>query len=151
MAWDLDQEGKGRFSTHDTDLLEMLTECISGDLRGAIKDQDPKTGKAAIALLIKAAVYRPHPAYSNGSETRSSGQHRGDQVGCRVDQGGHSARISVVRGEVLAILHLQPRIRSSGGHVGKISAHRDQDIDVLAEVPGRDGRRCVQVPAVQVI
>ena len=58
-AWELVREDQAGFATQDADLLEKAKEGISGDLWGAIKDQE-KTGTAAIALLIKAVVHRPH-------------------------------------------------------------------------------------------
>ena len=59
-AWELAREDKNQFANPDADLLERAKEGISGDLWGAIEDQDPKTGTEAIALLIKAVVHRPH-------------------------------------------------------------------------------------------
>ena len=59
-AWELAREDKTQFATQDADLLEKVKEGISGDLWSAIEEQDPKTGTAAIALLIKAVVHRPH-------------------------------------------------------------------------------------------
>ena len=59
-AWELAREDKDRFANQDADLLENAKEGISGDLWGAIKDQDTKTGTTAIALLIKAVVHQPH-------------------------------------------------------------------------------------------
>ena len=59
-AWELAHKDKDQFANQDADLLEKAKEGISGDLWGAIEDRDPKTGTAAIALLIKAVVHRPH-------------------------------------------------------------------------------------------
>ena len=59
-AWELARKDKDKFATQDADLLEKAKEGISGDLWGAIEDQDPQTGMAAIALLIKAVVCCPH-------------------------------------------------------------------------------------------
>ena len=69
-------EGKSRFATQDADVLDNAKECISGDLWGAIEHQDPvpknmyscsyRKGRhaaaaaAAMALLMKAVVLRPH-------------------------------------------------------------------------------------------
>ena len=57
-AWELAREDRSRFANQDANLLEKAKEGISGDLWGAIEDQDPKTGTACaaidIALLIKA-------------------------------------------------------------------------------------------------
>ena len=77
-AWELACEDKREFVTQDANLLDKVEEGISGDLWGAIEDQDPKTGTAAIALLIKAVIlvtiHRPH-AVMACSENRSSEQH----------------------------------------------------------------------------
>ena len=59
-AWELARKDKDQFATQDADLLEKAKQGISGDLWGAIEDQYPQTGTAAIALLIKAVVHHPH-------------------------------------------------------------------------------------------
>ena len=59
-AWEQAREEKPQFTNQDADLLENVKEGISGDLWGAIEDQDSKMGTAAIALPIKAVVHRPH-------------------------------------------------------------------------------------------
>ena len=65
-SWELVREDKAGFATQDADLLAKVKEGISGDLWGAIEEQDPKTGAAAIALLIKAVVHRPHAVMAAG-------------------------------------------------------------------------------------
>ena len=57
---ELAREGKLKFANSDEDLLDKVKEGISGDLWGAIEDHNPKTGTAAIALLIQAVVHRLH-------------------------------------------------------------------------------------------
>ena len=62
-AWELAREDKNQFANQDADLLEKVKEGISGDLWGAIEEQDPnlnRHGSDRVQLLIKAVVHRPH-------------------------------------------------------------------------------------------
>ena len=123
--------------------------------RGAIKNQDPKTGTTAIALLITAVhdivVHRPHAVMA--ARIAAVSNIKSHPVGHIVDQGSHSAPVSFNLAEVryspfytynLAFEALVDTLQF------KVSASCDEDLNVLAEVLGRSRDRRVQVPAVEV-
>ena len=141
-AWELVREDKAGFATQDTDLLEKAKEGISGDLWGAIEDhgQDPKTGTAAIALLIKAVVHRPHAVMA--------------AIIAAVGNVEVVKRDTEMAKGVARLLSAVTEVRYSPFYtydltfealVGTLQrfqlACRDKDFDVLAEVPGRSRDR----------
>ena len=132
-AWELAHKDKDKFATQDADLLEKVKEGISGDLWGAIEDQDPKTGTAAIALLIKAVVHRPHAVMAARIAAVGNVEVVKWDTGLTKGVTQLLSLLTEVRYSPFYTV-LRSGIRSTGGHSTKVPAHCDQDLHVLAEV-----------------
>ena len=123
-AWELAREDKREFATQYADLLEKVKEGISGDLWGAIKDQDPQTGRAAIALLIKAGVHRPHAVMAARIAVVGNIEVNKWDTGLTKDFTQLLSALTEMRySPFYTYCDLRPHIRSSGGYFANFPAY----------------------------